>query len=65
MAKKPKGKPIESYLDRDREIEAKTIRADEVLWERVEALAEFKKVSVNALVVAALEKLCDEEEEPA
>jgi hypothetical protein len=53
--------PLDSYLKRKSEIEAKTVRAPEQLWVRLEKLAEQKGESVNHVVVCALEKVCDEE----
>jgi len=55
-------KPIDSYLKPDPKIEKKSVRAPNDLWLRVEKLADKKgDTSVNAIVVAALEKACDEE----
>lgn len=54
-------KPLDSYLKPDVPMEKKTIRAPEDLWGRVSRLAEEKKESLNHVVVAALEKVCDEE----
>ena len=59
--KKQGKKTVDQYLDRGGEVFAKTIRATDKLWERVEKLAGKKDVSVNLMVVVALEKICDEE----
>jgi hypothetical protein len=53
--------PIDKYLERGGEVVPRTVRAPAKLWELVEGLATIKNVSVNLLIVAALEKVCDEE----
>lgn len=54
-------KPLDKYLNRDGEIQPRTVRAPEKLWDRIEDLAELKQVSANLLIVAALEKILDQE----
>ncbi len=54
-------KTIDQYLKSDTNMEKHTVRAPETLWNRVEEIAVKKEVSINAIVVAALEKVCEEE----
>lgn len=52
---------IDKYLKEPSDVLTKTIRASNELWKEVQAIAKKKKVSINALVVAALEKVVSEE----
>lgn len=54
-------KRLDSYLEKEGEVEQKSIRASSLLWSRVEDLAELKGVSMNQLVCAMMAKACDEE----
>lgn len=58
---KTEKKPLDSYLNRDATPIKKTVRASESIWDRVEKLSVKKNESLNSIVVAAIEKACDEE----
>lgn len=42
-------------------VKARTVRASAEVWEGVQVVADLKGVSVNALIVASLEKTLEEE----
>lgn len=54
-------KKVDEYLKNSLPVKPETIRARPEVWSRVDALAAKKGCSRNALVVALMERACDEE----
>lgn len=54
-------KPLAAYLQQAPKPAPMTVRAPEELWQRITELANKKQASVNATIVAALQKVCEEE----
>lgn len=63
MAKPQKtGRPLADYVkETEGEVIAKTLRAPDTLWERLERLSDKHGESLNLTCVLALKKVCDEE----
>lgn len=58
--KAPSKGPVSDYVETV-EIEPRTVRAPSQVWNRIAALAKRQNCSVNEMIVACLEKVCEDE----